>query len=202
MQLEVEPPFVLVKPVDDEDAYYALDEDSPWQLLDGRLVARPASHRHEELFRFLLMLFGGWLDERGGGVVLGSRYPMRLDPRWSPEPDLLVVTDEHRHRITSQRLEGPADLVVEIASDGDPEFDEREKLPRYRAAGIPEIWLVSPQTRSVRLDLLDAGSAYRTDRRGQGRISSTVLPGFWLDAGWLFQEPPPSALACLRRVLA
>jgi len=39
-----------------------------------------------------MTILSTWLDERGLGVVRGSRYPMRLDPRWSPEPDLLVVT--------------------------------------------------------------------------------------------------------------
>ncbi|MGH8909698.1 MAG: Uma2 family endonuclease [Egibacteraceae bacterium] len=203
MQLDVEPPFVLVKPVPDERAFYDLaDEDAPWELLDGRLVMSPASDGHEDLFRFLLTLFSGWLDERGGGVVRGSRYPMRLDPRWSPEPDLLVVTDAHLDRITRQRLEGPADLVIEIASDGDPCFDEREKLPRYRAAGIPEIWLASPQTRSIRVDRLDAGGLYRIDRYSSGRIDSAVLPGFWINAEWLWQQPLPSTLACLRTLLA
>jgi Uma2 family endonuclease len=203
VQLDVEPPFVLVKPVDDEhDFYDLLDEDAPWELLDGRIVMTPASDRHEDLFRFLLTVVSGWLDERGGGVVRGSRYPMRLDPRWSPEPDLLVVTDPHRGRITPKCLEGPADLVIEIASDGDPDLDERDKLPRYRAAGIPEIWLVSPQTGSVRLDRLDAGGRYGTQRRSAGRMESTVLPGFWIDAEWLWQEPLPSTLGCLRSLLA
>ncbi|MGH8907819.1 MAG: Uma2 family endonuclease [Egibacteraceae bacterium] len=174
MQLEVEPPFVLVKPVADERAFYDLaDEDAPWELLDGRLVMSPVSERHQDLFGFLSTLLRGWLDERGGGVVRGSRYPMRLDPRWSPEPDLLVVTDAHLDRITRQRLEGPADLVIEIASDGDPCFDEREKLPRYRAAGIPEIWLASPQTRSIRVDRLDAGGLQQPASTGTAAAGST-----------------------------
>lgn len=198
MQIEVSPPFVVVKPVEGERAYYALGEDSPWEFLDGRLVMSPASLRHEQLFRFLLVLLGSWLDERGGGVVLGSRFPMRLDPRWSPEPDLLVVTDAHRDRLTPQRLEGPADLVIEIASDGDPQLDEREKLPRYQAAGIPEIWVVSPQTSSVRCDRLTPPGAYRTERRSGGRIESAVLPGFAIDVDWLWQDPLPSTMACLR----
>lgn len=126
---------------------------------------------------------------------------MRLDPRWSPEPDLLVVTDLHRDRITAQRLEGPADLVIEIASDGDPRFDEREKLPRYRAAGIPEIWLVSPQTRSVRVDRLDPDGLYRTSQHNSGPIESTILPGFCINAEWLWQEPLPSTFGCLRALL-
>jgi Uma2 family endonuclease len=199
--IDVEAPFVLSKPLRGEADFYELvDEDSPWELLDGRLVMRPASDRHEDLFRFLLTLLSAWLDERGGGVVRGSRYPMRLDPRWSPEPDLLVVTDAHRERITAQRLEGPADLVVEIASDGDPDLDERDKLPRYRAAGIPEIWLVSPQTTSVRVDRLDPQGQYVTERRSQGRLDSTVLPGLWIEVAWLWEEPLPSTLGCLRGV--
>ncbi|MDP9451801.1 MAG: Uma2 family endonuclease [Actinomycetota bacterium] len=203
MGIDVEAPFVLSKPLRGEADFYGLvDEDSPWELLDGRLVMRPASDRHEDLFRFLLTLLSAWLDERGGGVVRGSRYPMRFDPRWSPEPDLLVVTDAHRERITAQRLEGPADLVVEIASDGDPDLDERDKLPRYRAAGIPEIWLVSPQTTSVRVDRLDPQGQYVTERRSQGRLDSTVLPGLWIEVAWLWEEPLPSTLGCLRGVLS
>jgi len=133
--------------------------------------------------------------------VRGSRYPMRLDPRWSPEPDLMVVTDAHRERITAQRLEGPADLVIEIASDGDPLLDEREKLPRYHVAGIPEIWVLSPQTSSVRCDRLGVEGSYRTERRSGGRIESMVLPGFWIDVDWLWQEPLPSTVRCLRSLL-
>lgn len=202
MQLEVEPPFVVVRPVADEGAYYALDEDSPWELLDGRLVMSAASHRHEELFRFLMTLLSGWLDERGGGVALGSRYPMRLDERWSPEPDLLVVTDAHRHRLTPQYLDGPADLVVEIASDGDPGLDEREKLPRYRQAGVPEVWLVSPQTSRVRAERRRPDGGYDTGHHRTGTLESAVLPGVWIDVAWLWADPLPSAIACLRELLA
>lgn len=198
----MEPPFLLVKPVDDERAFYdALDEDAPWELLDGRLVMSPASDRHEDLFRFLLTLLSAWLDEVGGGIVRGSRYPMRLDARWSPEPDLLVVNDRHRGRMTPQRLEGPADLVVEIASDGDPGFEEREKLPRYREAGVPEIWLLSPQRAAVRADRLQPSGGYRTEELGTGRLASTVLPGFAIDVGWLWEDPLPSTVACLRGLL-
>jgi Uma2 family endonuclease len=82
--------------------------------------------------------------------------------------------------------------VIEIASDGDPALDERDKLPRYRAASIPEIWLVSPQTSSVRIDRLDGGGQYVTERRSHGRIDSIVLPGFWVEVGWLWEASLPS----------
>jgi Uma2 family endonuclease len=202
MLLELEPPYLVIKPGVTEAEFYARDdEDSPWEYLDGRLVMSPSSHRHEELFRFLLTLLSGFLDERGGGHVLGSRYPMRLDERWSPEPDLLVVRAERHHLIGAQRLEGRADLVIEIASESDPAFDLREKLPRYRAAEIPEIWLVDPFARTLRADTLGS-QGYASRTLAAGRLDSAVVPGFWIEVGWLGEEKLPSTLACLRAILA
>ena len=122
IKLTVQPPFLLVKPfVTEEEFYRDATEDSNWEYLDGRLVMHsPAFNRHEDCFRFLITLSSVYLDERGGAVVRGSRYPMRLDEHWSPEPDLLVVRDERRHLLTKTRLEGPADFVIEIASDSAP----------------------------------------------------------------------------------
>lgn len=201
MRLDLEPPYLVIKPGVSEAEFYLLaGEDSDWEYLDGRLVMSPASERHEDLFRFLLTLLSGFLDERGGGVVRGSRYPMRLDERWSPEPDLLVVREDQRHRLTPQRLEGPADLVVEIASEGDPSLDLREKLPRYRQAGIPEIWLVDPFAETVRAEVRTA-DGYEARSLASGRLGCQAVAGFWIEVAWLWQARLPSTLACLREIL-
>jgi Uma2 family endonuclease len=202
IKLSVAPPFLLVKPfVTEEEFYRDATEDSNWEYLDGRLVMHsPASDRHEDVFRFLITLLSAYLDERGGAVVRGSRYPMRLDESWSPEPDLLVVRDERRHLLTRTRLDGPADFVIEIASDSDPRLDVREKLPRYREAGIDEIWLIDPFERVVLAEVKEP-SGYASQRLAAGRLTSRVVPGFRIEVDWLWQEPLPSTVACLREVL-
>jgi Uma2 family endonuclease len=201
MLVDLDPPYLLIKPGVREDAFYALAaEDSDWEYLDGRLVMSPASDRHEDLFRFLLTLLSALLDERGGGVVRGSRYPMRLDERWSPEPDLLVVLEARRHLMTAQRLDGPADFVVEIASEGDPKLDMREKLPRYRQAGIPEIWLIDPFEKTLHIEHKSA-QGYEALDLNAGRAESRTVPGFWIEVAWLWQEPLPSTFGCLRQIL-
>ena len=202
MELTIEPPFLIVRPFATEDDFYReAGEDSDWEYLDGRIVMHsPASDRHEDLFRFLLTLVSAYLDERGGGIVRGSRYPMRLDPRWSPEPDLLVVRSAKRHLMQKTRLEGPADLVIEIASDSDPGLDMREKLPRYREAGIEEIWLVNPFEGTLRAET-KTPAGYETRTIVEGRQASVVIPGFWIEASWLWVDPLPSTMGCLREVL-
>ena len=202
--LKVEPPFLLVKPfVTEEEFYRDATEDSDWEYLDGRLVMySPESNWHEDRFGFLLTLLGLYVDERrGGAVVRGSRYPMRLDERWSPEPDILVVRNERRHLLTRTRLEGPADFVIEIASHSDPGLDVREKLPRYREAGIEEIWLINPFEQIVLAEVREPGG-YAAQCLATGRLTSRVVPGFWIEVGWLWLEQLPSTLACLREILA
>lgn len=203
MYVEVEPPFLLIKPAVSEAEFYRLaGEDSDWEYLDGKLIMSPASNRHEDLFSFLSTLLRVYLDERGGGAVRGSRYPMRLDSSWSPEPDLLVVQEERQHLMTAQRLEGPADFVVEIASEGDPQFDRREKLPRYLAAEIPEIWLIDPFERRLEAHRRGADGAVEKLELGEGRLASTVVEGFWIDVAWLWEESLPSTWDCLRAILS
>ncbi|HLX07732.1 MAG TPA: Uma2 family endonuclease [Thermoanaerobaculia bacterium] len=205
-----------------EDEFYEQEgEDSPYQYLGGQLVIRePVSFQHEDICLFLHTLLRIALDERGGAVAQGFHYPMRLDPKWSPEPDIMVVLDQNRRRIGPQRLAGPADLVIEVASPDDVRRALRLKLPRYREAGIPEIWVVDPWVQSVQVEVLTAEIAaldplgslgskeaaapdrYRLGRVTAGRLASAVLPWFWIDVSWLWQSPMPSTLACVRQILA
>jgi Uma2 family endonuclease len=198
--MAAEPEYPLRRHGMTEDEFYAhADEDCPWQFLGGELVREPVSGRHEDIFAFLISLLYTYLGERGGGVVRGSRYAMRLDPQWSPEPDLLVVLSNRLQLMGPQRLEGPADLVIEIASPG--RLDLRKKLPRYHEARIPEIWIVDPYARTIRVDTVEAGG-YQTRNHTAGALASAVVPGFWIDVAWLWQEPLPAPLGCLRRILA
>lgn len=202
MQMALDPPYLIVKPGLSEEEYYRqADEDSDWEYLDGRIVMHsPASERHENLFCFLLTIFRGFLDETKQGLVRGSRYPMRLDAKWSPEPGILVVVERRRHLATSQRLDGPADLVVEIVSESDPGLDYREKLPRYREAGIGEIWIVDPFRNQVLVELKQT-DGYKAEEVSSCRLESRIISGFWIEVSWLWQEELPTTMECLRKIL-
>ncbi len=202
MQLELEPPYLIIKPCPREEDFYRLaGEDDDWEYLDGRIVMHsPASIRHEDLFRFLITLLSNYLDEKDGGSVFGSRYPMRLDPKWSPEPDILFVREEREHLLQPKCLEGPADLVVEIVSESESHLIYREKLPRYREAAIPEIWIVDPLRPEVHAEVLASTGEVRRSLTS-GRLESSTLPGFWIEVDWLWREKLPSTVQCFREIL-
>src|SRR5260370_30369705 len=97
---------------------------------------------------------------------------MRLDPKWAPEPDVVVIRGERRNLVSRQRLEGPADLAIEIASYSHPRIDLKRKLPRYRLARVPEIWMVEPYAKFVQVEALRAEHALRAGRRPAPDASS------------------------------
>jgi Uma2 family endonuclease len=196
MKVDTETPVAMR--VSEEEFYSEQYEGSPYEYLDGELVVcEPVSTVHDDVGGFLYALMRSVFEERGDGLVKGSRLPMRLDPKWSPEPDVTVVRAENVHRIGAQRIEGPADLVIEVASPGDVRRALRLKLPRYRQARIPEIWVIDPYARSVRVETPENAVRVVT----AGRLDSVVFPGFWIDVSWLWRQPLPHTLACVRQIL-
>src|ERR1700688_1617925 len=208
MKVDAETPVAMQ--VSEEEFYSEQYEGSPYEYLDGELVVcEPVSTLHDDLFGFLCTVMRSVFEERGDGLVKGPEYPMRLDPKWAPEPDVMVVRAENVHRIGAQRIEGPSDLVIEVASPGDVRRALRRKLPRYLEARIPEIWVIDPYAQSVRVETLAAaetaetlaGAPYPTRVLAAGRLDSAVFPGFWIDVSWLWQQPLPHTLGCVRQIL-
>ena len=156
---------------------------------------------HQEVVQLLNMLVGLFVSL----FRLGRVFPLRtelliLDGRASREPDLIFVAAANLHRVTDRRVEGSADLVVEVISDDSVTRDRCDKWQQYAAAGIPEYWLVDWRPGKHRAEFIQLGTdgVYeRQDPDAGGRYHSSVLPGFWLDPTWLWQDPLPDPLALL-----
>lgn len=151
------------------------------------------------LATFLARLLGNYVDLFDLGTVIAAPYEMRL-AHSAREPDILFIAREHSDRLTPERLLGAADLAVEIVSDDSVTRDGREKRAEYGAAGVPEYWLLDPRPRRRRAAFLQLGpdGVYKeAPLDGDGRYHSVVLPGFWLDPAWLWQDPLPKPAALL-----
>jgi len=59
------------------------------------------------------------------------------------EPDILFVGGERLSILRERRLEGVADLVVEILSPWTRNYDMQEKRRAYHSAGVEELWFVN-----------------------------------------------------------
>jgi len=72
---------------------------------------------HQTLLNFLNRLLAEYIEFEGLGVVFIAPFEMRLPAQKSArQPDILVIRRENLDRLSRERLDGPADLVVEIVS--------------------------------------------------------------------------------------
>jgi len=197
----IKPPFVVLKTdVTESEFFEFASEDLSSELLNGVLhVYSPASVEHERIFRFLLSLFNDYLQRQNLGEILGSHVVMRLGPKDIPEPDLLVILKESQARLKETYIDGPADLVVEIISPSTRDIDLKQKCPLYLAHGVREVWIIDPVSKNLTLYRSDGESVIY---KGQDRVISSIIPGFWIKVDWIWPESAIKTYECMNEILA
>ncbi len=178
------------------------DEDTHAEWVDGEVIIfMPPKTIHQQMAGFLYALLSLYVNLFKLGEVIIAPFEMCLVAgRLSREPDLLFIASEHLERLTAERLEGPADLVVELISDSSMARDRADKFYEYQEAGVREYWIIDPRPGKERVDfyrLLPQGiyQAVLPDERGC--YHSDVVAGFQLNVAWLWQHPLPSPLLAL-----
>ena len=134
--------------------------------------------RHQLIVLFLSDVFRAFLARGNLGRLLVAPFRVRLWPDKFREPDVMIMRAQNAHRMGEEYWDG-ADLVIEVVSDDDRRRDLETKRFEYARAGIPEYWIVDPQTETVSVLTLDGGAytAHGEFPRGR-RADSRLFPGF------------------------
>ncbi|MDA8333434.1 MAG: Uma2 family endonuclease [Peptococcaceae bacterium] len=172
------------------------DEDTWAEWVDGEvIVLSPATTFHQKVKIFLVELMGVFARRYQSGDVLDAPFAVRLPERLRRvrEPDIIFVRREQVSRLKKAFFEGGPDVVVEIVSPDSRTRDRRDKYGEYEAAEVGEYWLIDPERRKAEFFRLGAdGRFYPETLDAQGIFRSKTLPGFWLNTGWLWQDPLPA----------
>lgn len=177
-----------------EEYLTAFDETTHAEWVNGEvIILMPPLIRHAQLVSFLHVFLGNFVALHRLGELLAAPCEVQLNPYSNArEPDLFFVKAEHAHRLKARRLEGPADLIIEIVSPESVARDRGEKFDEYEEAGVREYWIIDSRPGKQRADFwaLDAFGRYRAASLDEdGVYRSIVLKGLWLDVNWLWQEP-------------
>lgn len=186
-----------------EEFFELVDEDSPFELLEGViLMPTPPTDPHESLFGWLFTLLFAYVDARRLGQVRGSRTGVRIGGRSFRVPDLLFVRAEHAERIERVGMSGAPDLVVEIVDSGKARREAVVKQAQYERLGVPELWVIDLPWKEFRHFTLEEGVYRRLPVAPEGEVAALQVPGFRLKVAWLFEEPRSvSSLDVLRELL-
>ena len=145
------------------DEYFALaeagilHEDDRVELIDGEIIVMsPINDPHRKSVNWLSLLLIEAFRRR---AMVQVQSTIRLNDATAPEPDIAVI----RFRsINDPVTVTPEEIyfLVEVA-DSSLGFDRESKLPRYAAAGLPEVWVANLVNRQVEVPSNPVGGAYR-----------------------------------------
>lgn len=174
------------------------------EWVNGEVILIVNNVLHNRILSFLNTLLTLYLGFKPIGEVLLAGVSMYIgEDKPAREPDLMVVLNEHRERIEPNRLNGAADIVLEIVSPESRDRDYFIKYHEYAAAGVPEYWLIDPLRQQADIYLLGEDHRYRrAPLDGEGRLVSPLLPNFALDPALLWSDPLPSGAVLFEMVKA
>ena len=168
--------------------YLNTPEDKRYELLDGDLVMSPSPGKlHQSISAQLGWRLVQFTHENQLGQVYHAPFDVILSNIDVVQPDLVFVSQQHQHLITSDNIQGPPDLVVQILSPSTGERDRTFKRTLYAKHGVNEYWIVDPEAVEILVFLFGQGG-YKipnTYRKGD-TLTTTTIEGFRLNISDIF----------------
>jgi Uma2 family endonuclease len=164
-----------------------------YELIDGNLVEHDMGAISSLVGTRLIALIVLFWREHPTGWLWGGDCTYQCFPHAPNKvrrPDVSFIRAERlaANQIPPGHLRIAPDLAVEVVSPNDLHYETDQKLEDYQRAGVRVIWVINPQTRTVRVYRLD-GSI--TGLREQDELSGEdVLTGFHCRVADLFLTPP------------
>ncbi|MFN8493656.1 MAG: Uma2 family endonuclease [Caldilineaceae bacterium] len=140
------------------------NEDTHAEWVDGEVIIFMPKPRHQDIVTFLVTLLRLFVQFHRLGQVFTAPVEMKVTPTSNArEPDILFVAQDNLARITEDRIEGAADLIVEVISSESVSRDRTDKFYVYQEAGVREYWLLDPRPGKERADfwILDDDGKYQ-----------------------------------------
>ena len=162
------------------EEFEELPDSKGYELIDGVLVEKKMGALAALVGVYIGELLNAYCRRTGAGWVFSSEGGFRCFPD-SPnrvrKPDVSFVSAA---RLPLKDIKGfpkiAPDLVVEVSSPHDRVHELEEKAEQFLTAGVRLVWIVHPETRSLRV-LRPNGSDSRLHETDQ-ITGEDVLPGF------------------------
>ncbi len=129
-----------------------------YEVLDGDIFMNPApGTAHQTASKRLLHEFYTQIELAGLGLVFDAPFDVELAKHDIVQPDLIVLLEKNRHLLKPSRIIGVPDLLVEILSPSNSDYDQKAKRAVYQRVGVPEYWIVDPVDRRLKQLVLRNG---------------------------------------------
>jgi Uma2 family endonuclease len=129
------------------------------ELIDGEIIEMsPIGNRHLGCVNGANEAFSAAFR---GKAVVSVQNPLRLNNYTEPEPDVVLLKPRQDAYRRKRPVAEDALLVLEVA-DTTLAYDLKVKVPRYAAAGIPEVWIEDLENDVMLVFRDPEGNSYKT----------------------------------------
>lgn len=172
-----------------EDYQRLPDDGRTYEIWEGELQMTPApAPRHQDAVINLGSLLRQHVRSRGLGKIYIAPIDVVLDFTTVVQPDLLYLSAERLHLVTEKNIAGAPDLVVEVLSPGTAVRDRLEKAQLYARKGVPHLWILDPERRSLETYRLRGGEyALEGKSEGKAEFRPSLFPELAIDLGAVWE---------------
>lgn len=199
-----EPSAENVEGVSAED-YMAHYAEHGYEWVQGVAIKMsPVTLEHEELYDYLKQLLEAYFALNPTGIVVGDRFVMKIESVGSErEPDLMVILKSNPGDLTRTAMIGPADICIEVVSEGSEDTDFGKKFREYEKGGVNEYWIIDPLRKESRFHCLQPTKLYASvSPDADGHYRTPLLPRFALHVPTLWQEKLPDIIQVVQSAQA
>ncbi|MCS6850600.1 MAG: Uma2 family endonuclease [Gemmataceae bacterium] len=162
-----------------------------FELDEGRVVEMPPPGELHGVVCFLIThLLGHYVFQRGKGYVCTNDTGLLIKrkPGILRGPDIMLF-DESRplSKLSRKYTDKVPKLVVEVLSATDQMAQVNRRISQYLKRGIPLVWLVDPETRTV--TVYQPGTDLKVLQETDEITGEDVLPKFRRRVGEFFTLP-------------
>lgn len=155
------------------------ETNQPVELWNGEIIMSPAPHPdHQRIVGNFFRLLCDHAEGQDLGRVYVSPIDVVLTQKRVVQPDVLFIR-KSRLDIIKDFIDGVPDLAMEVISEGSWQRDRIQKKALYEQFGLPEYWIIDPDSRSIEVFALTRGAYELHVRAADNKpAGSKLLPGF------------------------
>lgn len=150
----------------------------------------PAPNRyHQEISRNIEYILMKYLEKHPIGKLYDAPFDVYLTEQNVFQPDKVFVANDRLFILTDDGAQGAPTLVIEILSGSTAHLDKKPKRKVYAGAGVPELWLVDPDTKFIEVYFLQHDPEKPAAIcQENGSFTSPCFPGLQISAAEIFRQ--------------
>ncbi len=173
------------------------DDGNIYEIINGVLyVSKSPGITHQNILMNLYDHVGYPARQQKLARVFLANTGLQMDGCDPVQPDFMVVLESRTSIIKERGIFGVPDLIGEILSPGNRDYDENEKLEAYSRCGVPEYVVIDPEQRQLRFYTLQGPGQYGEPRAfNEGdMVTFACLPTIAVAVSKLFEGAPDTTV--------